>query len=328
MRAERWQPLVDLCGPHARSASAVTELVGLLVGEPWRGPGRARSILNRDGVPLQLCLSSSVDRVRLRLIGDPHTAEVDPDRRIEAGVAAARALLERVGSQDLAPLVDATVDRTLPVGGARAELREGALWLAAGVDNEPGAALYTTLEWGDRDQRWERVRGWLGAIVPDADRTLRELGRLTEVSRPVSAAIEGRRRADARAKIYVRLRRAVPLGELGIAELAHPSIAAFVDKTIGERTIPATGLVLSVGIAVATGELEDVKVDVCGHCISPWRDIEDWERLCAWVARKLRVQRIGVAPALARRDVEIAFIGLARRRTGESRSNLYLKTRV
>jgi hypothetical protein len=323
MRPDRWQPLVDLAIPHVPSRWAPAELVATLVGDPWRGPGPARSILNNDGVPLQLCVSSSADRLRLRFIGDPHTAVLDPARRAAASVRSALALLGAAGSEDLRPLIEATLHRTLPVGAARAELRDGALWLAAAVDGEPGVAIYTTLEWGARDAGWARVRSWLDAVVLDSRVAWSWLARLAAVARPVSAAIEGRSRGDARAKIYVRLLRARPLSTLGIEEFAHPSILGFLERTIGERTVPATGLVLSIGFTVATGELADVKVDVCGHCVP--RPVADWDRLCAQVTREIGVQSIGITSALSRRDVEVAFIGMGRHRSGEARCNVYLK---
>ena len=108
-------------------------------------------------------------------------------------------------------------------------LHDGALWLGAAVDDEPGMAIYVTLEWGDRDAGWTRARNWLDAILPDGNRAWDHLARLAEVSRPVSAALEGQSRADARAKIYVRLVRAVRLSTLGIAEFAHPSILGFLE---------------------------------------------------------------------------------------------------
>lgn len=326
MRADRWQPLVDLAAPHAGSPpAALAARIALLLGDPWRGPGPARSILNHDGVPLQLCVSSSADRVKLRLIGDPHTAVSDPERRAAASEAAALALLPAAGAEELRPLIEATLAHTLPAGPARGALRDGALWLAAAIDGEPGVAIYTTLEWGDRDAGWARVRRWLDAIVPDGERAFRRLAGLVEHARPVSAAVEGRSRRDARAKIYARLRRPVPLEALGIDELAHPSVLGFLAPTLEGRAVPATGLVLSIGLEVATGELADAKVDVCGHCVP--RPAPDWERLCARVTGELGVQRIGLGPALSRGDVEVAFIGVARRRSGEGRCNVYLKVR-
>jgi hypothetical protein len=139
----------------------------------------------------------------------------------------------------------------------------------------------------------------------------------------VAAAIEGHSRRDARAKVYVRLHRAVPLSAFKIKELAHPDILDFLRLVIDGRHVSTTGLVLSIGFAVATGELADVKVDVCGHCVP--RSAADWDRLCAWMAHEFDVPRVGIAPALARRDVEIAFIGMGRRQSGEVRCNIYLK---
>ena len=77
------------------------DLVAVLVGAPWRGPGHARSILNNDGVPLQLCVSSSADRVRLRLIGDPHTGVIDAEQRFAASVRSALELLGTTRSEEL-----------------------------------------------------------------------------------------------------------------------------------------------------------------------------------------------------------------------------------
>jgi hypothetical protein len=314
---DAWAPLVALAGARA-------ELVDRLLGTPWRGPGPARSILDNDGVPLQLCVSTGPAHRAVRLIGDPWTAVLDPAERAAASVASAAAVVRAAGAASLVPFVDTTIAHALPTGAERAALRHGAVWLAAAVDGTPGAAVYTTLEWERRAARWSRVHAWLDAILPIGMHAQRRLAALRDVATPVSAAIEGRAPADARAKVYVRLVEPRRLAELGVDELAAPAIVDFVAAATGGATLPSTGLVISLGFSLGTGELADVKADVCGHCVArPPAKWARWlsERTAALGVRPFDVD-LGADPAL-----DVAFVGVGRSVAGEPRCNLYVRAR-
>ncbi|MCA9707024.1 MAG: hypothetical protein KDK70_14315 [Myxococcales bacterium] len=325
----RWDPLLVLAAPHAGGGRAgVDALTRGLVGVPWSGSGRPRSILNNDGIPLQLSISSGAEGVGVRLIGDPHTG-LPPSRRFGASVHSAQTLLDATGSAGLRSLVQATIQRTLPEDDlGRSELPHGALWLAAAVDGRPGMALYTTLDWGPTDAaaRWQRVHGWLGEILPAGSSASRWLVGLSEAGVPTSAALEGSTLADARAKVYARLLGPTPFGRLGLEGLTDPRMLRFVELALAGRAVARLGLVLSASFSVATGELADVKVDICGHCIP--RSASEWQGLCAQLSRSSGVRPIGIEAALTEHDVGVAFIGMGRKRSGQMRMNLYLKSTV
>lgn len=297
----------------------------LLIGVPWSGNGRARSTLNNDGVPLELCVSSGRTGVRSRFIGDPNTG-LSPLHRFSASVEAAFEVLAVTDSKGLRPLLQTTIDRTLPADDpGRATLRNGALWLAAEANAGPGMAVYTTLDWDspDKTTRWQRAGAWLSAILPKGRALGQLIPALAQHCQPVSAGLEGQTMGDVRAKLYLRLRRAAPFSDLGCELFADPLVLSFLGKVLSHRTIPLQGLVLSTSFSVATGELTDIKVDVCGHCVP--RRAHAWQTLITELCGLAAVKPISVASALLERNVEIAFVGIGRGRDGGSRVNVYLK---
>lgn len=331
-----WQPLLDVAGTPG-------DLVSILVGVPWRGPGRARSVLNPDGVPLQLCVSASPRGVTVRWIGDPHTGVRDPSARAAAAVQAAYRLLDETSASAMRGALDLLVAHTLPAD--RAVLRDGTLWLAGGAGR--GAAIYTTLEWGDASTRWDRVAGWLDATLPMSHVATRAIAALRDLALPASAAIEGTHHDDARAKIYLRLGRedGVTVGPdrwrespdgpavtgvgdpqlrraLDAAGFDDPSFAWFCARVLGERAIPSRGIILSLAFSLATGALVERKIDICGHCVP--RSSAAWSTLCDRLACEL-----AVTPFAPCGDAtEVAVIGMAREVGGATRCNLYVKART
>lgn len=308
--------------------SSYKDKLGILLGNYSGGSDRSKSILNYDGVPLQLCISAIRDEFRVHLIGDPHT-DLSAIKRFEASLVSAYELLIISKSEELKPLLATTFKHTLPdTHSERAALRFGALWLASQICGNAGMAVYTYLEWGEQDsnRRWQKVKEWLSAILPSDLFYPNQLARIERHCEPIAAAVEGRTLADGEVKVYFRRRKIIPLNKLGFAELEDPYTLHFINQIIQGRTIPETGVVFSLGFSIATGESGFIKTDVCGHCTP--RPVQAWEKVILELCKSTGVKPIHIGEELSKGDIEVAFIGMGRNTAGDYRLNLYLKYKV
>ncbi len=282
-----------------------------------------RSTLNNDGSPLQICvgLHGAGTPPAIRLIGDPAAADSDSAERLRSVERAVGNVLVSHGPE-MAPVCRSLLEHMLPADPVmRAALGNGGAWLAADLRGR-GMALYTTAKWGDPGVRWKRVRQWLDATLADAAMARETFARLAPHAIPISVGVEGATPGDARIKLYWRFSGAVTLDTLGIGLLARPEIKEFLANVAGEARIPLAAIVASIGFRFASGDVSDVKLDLCGHCIRhTWPDWIDILRRCS--------ARHGLAefPSIdqTERGAEIAFVGFGLDAKRASRLNVYLK---
>lgn len=288
-------------------------------GETPRGMRGGVSELNGDGTPLQFCWSSSSRGGRLRVVADPVSELGEPRVRF----AAARATLARIAREKMSPqlaeqsmsAVAALVDETLIE-----RYRRGFLWIGASP-RDPGAAFYVDLAPPGAAAAWERVARWLSSTLPDATAAASVVRNLQPLARAASAGIEGHTLADARAKIYFRLRSAVPLARLGIAPMCDRRIVAALEWLVGREPASLSGLVLAVGFSLETGAIADAKLDICGHCVP--MPAGEWRTRIAGLARAAGVAEPPLGPLLE--EGEVAFAGVGVDVLGEARLNVYVK---
>jgi hypothetical protein len=90
-----------------------------------------------------------------------------------------------------------------------------------------------------------------------------------------------------------------------------------------ETNLSLSGLVLSASFSLADGALDDVKVDVCAHCLP--RMPADWAR----ILERFRLDRgllpLDIMDGLLCGQCELAFVGFGVKPDGDERLNLYLK---
>lgn len=315
-----WRPLVAFARPDSGMDDLLLAKLDVLMGVAWQHRARPPSALNNDGAPLELCLSAGKQGVSRRLIGDPHLG-LPMAQRIPASLAAARHLLRLTGSTTLAPAFDLLVAHTIPQAPEeQAALPAGALWLACSVDDEPGFAAYTNIEWcGDQEMRWQRALEWLGQA--SSGFAGESLAPWRPDWTPFAAGLEGDRPDRARVKLYFRMTGETPFHLDMLAGLDDPVVAAFCRGVIQGRTLPRSGIVLSTEFAIATGRMTGMKLDICGHCTP--RKYSEWQDFIADFAATAGIVPLPVAHLAPTMDV--AFIGIGRRGDGDYRLNLYLK---
>jgi len=309
----------------AMERTTVRSIADLILASPDAGrpPRRGRSGLNNDGSPIELCLSSFADACRVRLVADPASSEDDAVTRRDRSLHALRALLERTGSLELAPLCEATLlalvpddDRTI-----RDVYTEGVLWLGAGL-GMPGVAMYVDATKGELDERWQRVESWAGSLLADAGPARAAIASLAAHGDVMSVGIEGTSASTARAKIFWRLTRPLHFAELG-TPFAEPPFARFFAVVAGERDLPLQSLVVSTSFLVATGAQFDAKLDICAHCLG--LDEEQWVALVSELTAAFSLAPIDVRAALSGGRTTPAFLGLNRNGLGQFRLDLFLK---
>jgi hypothetical protein len=296
-----------------------------ILATPPPGAGRlgGRSALNHDGSPLQLCLTADAQGVRSRLLGDPAHVLGDGRARYRASLAAVDRVLAASGSESLGELVARTLDLNLPTGPDEPfDYPDGVLWLGAGVGT-PGAAVYMDARRGGPEPAWARLGRWLRAVAGDSADVDAFVSGIRGRSRLMSLGIEGLSASLARAKVYWRLPRPMPLADTGVSGFDHPDFASFLRLCVGEREIRLTGIVLNAGFGVGTGRRSDTKLDVCGCpgclALSDQEAVETVDRL----TDRWDLPRLPVARAL--RHGELAFLGFGLDHRLHPRLNVYIK---
>lgn len=226
-----------------------------------------RSALNGDGVPLQLCLTAKAKDRFLRIIGEP-CADLVGSARVDAAEARMARVMAQNGAADLLPLATATLDRVVPADPtARARYADGAIWLALATER-PGVALYVEAAIHGREVAWDLAEAWLTDILPDATAARRIVAQLRLHCTLASYGLEGVGPEAGRAKLYFRLAQPCNLANLGIAPLSGPEMMVFLALAMRDHGVDRDGLVMSVGLSLKTGALDDAKADLCGHCLT------------------------------------------------------------
>lgn len=288
--------------------------------------GYLRSTLNNDGFPLQLCVTASQSRRTVRVLGDPTRPVDEPDpthgsQRFDGAHTALWRLLDGCGCGLLRPACDCLLQTLRSADAASTVLMTGPLWLGTGIGCR-GAAVYVNARRGLLEERWARVAECVRATTC-ADEAMRMMAAVMPHTLPASVGIEGITKDDARVKVYWRLRHATSLKNLGCALFVEPSLVQFLDRMLGRRQVGMSGLVFGAGFRVADGHLQDVKIDICGHCIplSPEEWLSAIETISAWNG----LVDMGLGPALRSRVVEVALLGFGVDAFRRPRLNLYLK---
>jgi len=278
-----------------------------------------RSELNGDGCPLQLCVTSSAEGNRTRVIADPAWWHGDPGPRLEASRRVLGLAMRRCGAAELEPLADRLFEAFDPNDRAvLSSFDRGFVWIGAGVDG-PGVAVYLDARPFGRDGAWDKARWWLG----DTEAVQRCVQSLRRHATVASLGFEGAAPARAVAKLYFRLDRPVRLGDLGVEPLADPALAVFLAKVIGLRHMDLSGTVFSLGFDLATGTVADAKVDLCGHCLP--RPAAEWAELFEDLAETFGLRQVLSAGDLVSGKCDVAFVGFGTDRRERHRLNVYLR---
>lgn len=319
-------PLSALAGLAAVMARVPTEtadeLCSAMAISP--SPGGFRSSLNNDGTPLQICIGLNRAGMppAIRLIADPAAASRDGAEQVRSVERALGNVLASHAPQ-MAPLCHQVLDRILPPDlAARVALGNGGAWLAAALGGR-GLALYATTKWGDPAARWTRALEWLEGILPDSAMAREALGRLSPHATPISAGVEGTTPSNSRAKLYWRLERAVGMRALRIPLLARPEMAEFLACAVADRRIAISSIVGSISFQLNSGDVSDVKLDLCGHCVDrPW---PDWIDILGRCSVRFGLAEFPLAGLGPEPDAELAFIGFGLGSNLAPRLNVYLK---
>jgi len=281
------------------------------------------SQLNNDGTPLQLCLSMSGKKLGVRLIADPAWRLGLADQRFEASLDSFNAASEESGAIAMRPLWQRLIDLAKPLDKRVVDrFTRGFFWVGRGI-NLSGVAIYhDTKPYGD--SAWALTTSWLKELLSNASTVDSTLDPIREHVNLASVGLEGGRASRARAKIYWRLKTPVRLSALGIDLLDDPAFALFLARAVGPRKMRLSGTVMALGFDLSKGEIEDVKIDLCGHCLplSPG----EWLNTLEELSDSYGLARFPVYNEILEGRCEVAFIGMGLNRSRQKRLNLYLKT--
>ena len=308
------------------SLASITALSQTLLAIPPDGQGQrgGRSGLNSDGSPLQLCLTATTNHCYSRLLGDPAFVLADPKARFETSRLALTKLWDLTDSRALAPWGDRTLNCYLPKDLAEfARFTSGVLWLGAGI-NTPGCAMYVDARGKEGIQAaWDWAERWLTAILPNVTEAKLAIAALRDCAYLQSIGIEGSNLENVRAKLYWRFLRPTRLDHLGIELFQNQDLATFLTFVIRDKILQLTGIVPSLGLAIATGEMVDVKVDVCGHCLAYRPD--QWIALVNQCTQQYGLANLAITEVLEQNRSAVSYLGMGCDIQGNLRLNLYLK---
>ena len=321
--ADIYQVLADF---HAASVGEAEALGAMLLALPPDQHSRVvcRSSLNNDGSPLQLCMTSSSRGCKARLIGDPGSFVSTISQRIERSRDAVLRLGGASGCASFDFLTNCLLRMIVPENCAQvAEPNTGIMWLATAM-HERSAAAYINAKWGSAGEDWARARFCLRSMLPhteDAENLIRELEPRARIA---SIGIETTSSDDVRLKVYWRLATPTLLSTLAIPLLHHPALCRFLATVVSNQRVSLAGLVFSAGFLLSTGELEDVKADLCAHCLP--RPINRWSDILDQVTEQNCLSTMAIRAYLRGSSLEPAFLGLGVNRRNHVRMNLYLKS--
>lgn len=316
--------LIELTGKLCADPERVLNVCRAMRLDPDREAPRA-STLNDDGSPLELCVTSGPEGCRYRMIGDPEPEELDCRKRLHSFRDSLRELLPLCGAASLEPWVDAAVGWWLPEddeGLARVVKR--IRWVAAGVDT-PGVGFYLDGRVGSLSFSWDRGREWFDRVLPDASLAKRFMTAFEDVGGLGGVGIEGVTPDTARAKFHWGLVSPIRIDLLDLPLLGDQTIREFFHIMVDDKEFKVTCPTFSAGFDLKTGELADVKVDLCAcpHCLnlSP-------AELVARIGKSCRAYDLcppPVSPELLAGVCQGVYLGLGLSSTGQHRLNLYLK---
>jgi hypothetical protein len=322
----RLQSVLQVAAEQSRvSLATVESLSRALLAMPIAGIGQrgGRSGLNHDGSPLQVCFTATRQGIHSRLLGDPAFVLGDPYVRFLASRSALQHLLELTDSLAIQDLCDRTLAVYVPTQISDfSRFDSGVLWLGAGIQS-PGCALYVDARQSeDTDAAWDLAQVWLSQLLPSDIQAQAAIAVLRPVGQLLSIGIEGSKLSNARAKLYWRFQRPVQLDQLDIDLLHDPLMTSFLIEVIRDRTLHLSGIVPSIGFRVATGELFDAKIDICGHCLA--YDPATWMAVIQACTEQYELAPLPLVSAL--RQSRISYLGLGLDHQHHVRLNLYLKT--
>jgi len=301
--------------------SCASSLLGIPLDKTSVYPGY--STLNSNGSPLELCITSGASGLSARVLADPaffvsgslEQYRIGQKMMIQVLDASGCMAMQRLCGDTLDILVGDDPDRIM-------EFKNGILWLGSAVMDR-GIALYINADPTGKDDSWVRTNNWLISILNNPEYAISTLETLSKNVRLASIGIEGSVPANARAKIHWRFRQSIPMKHLGIDLLMDNGLLSFLVNAAGERSIHRNGIVMSAGFSITTGLIEDVKIDICGHCLNMATD--EWVNLIHWCVNKFGISDIPIQEVLQNTDMRVAYIGLGLNSSGAYRLNLYLR---
>jgi hypothetical protein len=221
------------------------------------------------------------------------------------------------------PVTDRLLSIVIPADGEQtAEPATGIAWFAAGVGGD--IASYMNARWGAEADNWGRARFCVQSALSQAVHAERFIDEIQSGSRLASIGLETTSSGDLRLKIYWRQTVPTLLASFATPLLRHPALCRFLATAISGRRMALSGLVFSAGFLISTGEMEDVKVDVCTHCLPD--SFAGWLRVAGEVTKQCSLPDFSTCARFRTGRLEPAFLGLAVDRRDRVRANLYLKT--
>lgn len=279
--------------------------------------------LNADQSPLQLCITATPEKIQCRLIADPSTDEPVPEQRYTRSQQALEQVIHNAKSYENASIISALLTNFGPQNGAPANLfTRGVFWLGASAE-QPGLAIYTDTSMHDVNIAWDKAESYICSLSSGA--ALKTIRSVREYCWLSSIGIEGSTPDNSRIKLYARMHTLLPSGLIGnlfppVNELTRSGCFSAI---IGEKGLTCEDILFNFGFHMASGELEDIKVDISGSSLQMGGG--ELANVVDQICHKLELRAIPIKALFDRFNIATSFVGVAITAHGKKRLNVYLK---
>ena len=310
------------CASSSDSIKLVERLLGFPI--PHREYSAFYSSLNNNHNPLQVCISYKGNTEHSRVVIDPVANLALCALRFEKTKAILESHLKQADSDSLFQtwLWD-SIEHWIPDNQttdsqAKNKHARGYFWLGTDLQQK-GTALYLTPRWIASAQQWDHASRWLNYFGIDASDMINQL---SHHARLASIALEGRAANTGKIKIYWRLDSKFNLLNQPHALFQDDQIKLFLVESIENNEISKNGLLFSTSWNLSTGQIEEVKIDLCGHCLNKTQ--AQWNNLIRRLSAIFSFKLPNTKPYFDT-GADIAFISFALDINLRNRFNLYWK---
>jgi hypothetical protein len=282
--------------------------------------------LNNDSVPLQLSLTTGQKGIALRAIADPGAFYDETEARYTSSIDTLLRTIKKCKAETLLPAAEKTIHLLVPqTVEERRVYKQGFVWIGANPAL-PGLAFYLEMAPYNQLQGWQIAEQWLMELLPNMVEAKKIITTLSQYCKIASAGLEGSTPENTRAKIYFRLLQPTSLAVLEVPMLHCKEMTDFLTLAMGSFDVEMDGLVMSIGFNLATGKLEDAKIDLCGHCLRHSPDA--WQSIIEQITNRFALASVDTNAILQTGTYSFAFIGMGLTTDLKSRLNLYIKHEV
>ncbi len=319
----REKRLVQAAAQHGGfSEPQCLQLVENMAGFSWLrfGEYTFQSTLNNNNSPLQICVGCKKEKEDIRFIVDPLAYMPLSTNRLNYSkkILASHFTYNSTESSFQKLIWDAILYWTSSEKKTIESMRSGYFWMGTDIAQQVTAIYISTRKYKSY-QQWIVLSRWLYTLNIDSFNVVNALRLHANLA---SVAIEGNSFENGRIKLYWRLGDNFLLDQQPHPWFTRTSIVHFIQFCILNSGVSKNGLLLSISWRLNSRMIDQVKIDLCGHCLS--RSENDWNVLFNKLSNRFCFSPPVTKPYF-QVGAKVAFVSLASDKNNNDRFNIYWK---